>query len=96
MPSKKVQDSTMGKVDRIKQLEAQLAELRAEHEAEVASVRDELRTERNQLVSQAYALISKAESLSDQIGEGFNWDLEYGMGGYYDTEEGWRASSESC
>lgn len=90
-------ESKVGKIDRIKELESQLADLRAEHEAEVASVRNALREERDQLVSQAQGLITKAESLTDQIGDSFGWDVAYGMGGFYDGREGeWTSSSENC
>lgn len=54
--------------------------------------------------------ISKAESIADEHGLSFNWDLAYGMGGTYTgkgvtteeqkeewgNEDGWRSSSSGC
>lgn len=45
--------------------------------------RQKLKEKRDSLVKQAYQKISEAESISDEIGDGFSWSLAYGMGGYY-------------
>lgn len=51
----------------------------------------------NQLLDEAYAAIASAESIADENDLGFSWELAYGMGGYYDGEEGeWHSSSSSC
>jgi len=49
------------------------------------------------LIRQAQKLVDKAEDIAREAGVGFYMDLgDYGMGGYYDPEEGWQASSMSC
>jgi hypothetical protein len=60
------------------------------------------------LVAEAYALIHSAEAIAAEHQLGFNFDLAYGMGGYFDgksvgeTDEwgqesdGWHPSSQSC
>lgn len=73
--------------------------------------KDEIRKQRDALVKQAHANIVQAEELSDKIQEGFNWELAYGMGGYYEaageydssdydssdaTSGSWVPSSHSC
>ena len=46
---------------------------------------------------QAKELIRECELLADRHDIVFNWDISYGMGGYYDGSEGeWMPSSESC
>lgn len=49
----------------------------------------------NALVKQAEELISQAEHIADEHGESFDWDIAYGMGGWYSSGQ-WKASSESC
>lgn len=63
-------------------------------------------------INAAQALINEAEEISNESGVGFDWDLAYGMGGwynpkpkdesewtssdYYEEDYGWQASSQSC
>lgn len=52
-------------------------------------------------VKDAYASIEKAEKLADEHGLSFNFELAYGMGGCYSSEEAadggeWHPSSQSC
>lgn len=50
------------------------------------------------LIAEAQTLVNEAESLADEHNISFRMNLgDYGMGGYYDGEEGgWNASSQSC
>ncbi len=50
------------------------------------------------ILAQASQLICDAETLADKYGLGFNSPIgEYGMGGYYQGDEGgWMASSQDC
>ncbi len=49
------------------------------------------------LIAEAGVLVSEAESIADAAGVGFSLDIGgYGMGGWYDHEAGWCASSHSC
>lgn len=57
--------------------------------------------EANQRISdkleQAQKLVSEAEEIADEFNIGFSMDLGgYGMGGWYEANEGWQASSQSC
>lgn len=49
-----------------------------------------------ELVEQAYEKIGEAEKLASKYNVGFSFNVEYGMGGYYDPTDGWQASSNSC
>lgn len=50
------------------------------------------------LIAEAQTLVYEAEALADEHNVSFRMNLgDYGMGGYYDGEEGgWNASSQSC
>ena len=61
------------------------------------------KTKLQEAVKKIYEAIAEAEAISDEIGEGFSLEVEYGMGGYYDPEEynedmdsHWYPSSQSC
>jgi hypothetical protein len=48
-------------------------------------------------LEQAHKLIRECETLADAHDISFDWDISYGMGGYYSGTNGeWNASSESC
>lgn len=54
-------------------------------------------------VKAAHDALAEAERLADETGRGFNFNVVYGMGGYYDPEEEnentgthWYPSSQSC
>jgi len=48
-------------------------------------------------INQAQSLIAECEKLADQHKLHFDWDLAYGMGGWYNGADGeWAASSQSC
>lgn len=49
----------------------------------------------SRLVTEAHDLLRQAEKLADEAGIGFSFDVEYGMGGYYEEGE-WHPSSMSC
>lgn len=55
-----------------------------------------MKIKRDQLVKEAYDKLEEATKLSDEIGEGFSWDLAYGMGGYYRAAGDPDWSSSSC
>lgn len=66
-------------------------------EKKVPTTADEAQLMINDLVSQAYKCISEAEELSKKFEIGFSFDIAYGMGGYFEPEEGeWQSSSSSC
>lgn len=50
------------------------------------------------LIAEAQTLVNEAESLANEHDISFSMNLgDYGMGGWYDGEEGsWQASSQSC
>ena len=49
------------------------------------------------LITQAREAIRKAEAIADKYDVCFSIDIGgYGMGGCYDSEDGWQASSQSC
>ena len=49
------------------------------------------------LVAEAEAALAEAEQFADEHGLTFSFEPAYGMGWYYDGEEGeWNASSQSC
>lgn len=97
-----------------KQIEEVDAKIAADEEAQ----KEELRKNREQLQKealtkiegkrqQAYDLIKECQHIADASGVGFNWDLAYGMGGWYKpklNEDGehvesggqWQSSSSSC
>lgn len=57
----------------------------------------ELQAELAALVQAAYAALGEAESFATEHKLDFNFSPEYGMGGYYDGDEGeWNPSSQSC
>lgn len=57
----------------------------------------ELQAELGELVKQAEIALVEAERFADKHGLDFSFSPAYGMGGYYDGEEGeWNPSSESC
>ena len=48
-------------------------------------------------VQEAYEALYSATCLADEYEMSFSFSPEYGMGGYYDGEEGnWNPSSQSC
>lgn len=49
----------------------------------------------SKLVDQAYANLRKAEEIADKFDLSFSFDVEYGMGGYYEDGE-WTSSSSNC
>jgi hypothetical protein len=77
-------------------------------------VTEEQQKEANKLISdkleQVYALIKECEKIADENQVSFNFQVEYGMGGYYypkekdeegnwkesSSEVGWHASSQDC
>lgn len=47
-----------------------------------------------ELTDKAYEMVKEAERIADANEVGFSFDVAYGMGGYYDGEEGeWNPSS---
>ncbi|MGZ8887959.1 MAG: hypothetical protein ACXW1D_00205 [Halobacteriota archaeon] len=61
------------------------------------STQQEMQQELETLVMAAYAALRKAEAFADTHSLDFRFSPEYGMGGYYDGEEGqWNPSSQSC
>jgi hypothetical protein len=48
-------------------------------------------------INEAYKLVNEAQKIARDFELSFDWDLAYGMGGYYDgRDESWNPSSESC
>lgn len=66
--------------------------------------RKEATAELGKIVQEIYALVHKAETISDESGVGFSLDISYGMGGWYnpkrkegdatEDDDGWYESSE--
>ena len=51
----------------------------------------------SKFIQTAQDAISEAEAIADAYDIGFSIDIGgYGMGGWYDKEGGWQASSQSC
>lgn len=61
------------------------------------------KTKLQEAVKKIYEAVAEAESISNETGESFYLEIEYGMGGYYDPdnendycESHWFPSSTSC
>lgn len=64
--------------------------------AQIEESRDTLRSERNRLKAEAEKYLKQAQDLTDDIGDDMDWDVAYGMGGYYKANHGWVSSSADC
>jgi hypothetical protein len=50
-----------------------------------------------QKIEEIEKLVTECTSIADESGVGFSLDVGgYEMDGYYDSEYGWQASSQSC
>lgn len=81
-------------------------EFRLLKERENKMTEEERKSEMEKLrakLAAAKQLVQECEQISERTGQGFSWNLAYGMGGYYqpnsvpdDGESGWQSSSDSC
>lgn len=63
--------------------------------AELVANRQEAVRRISELTQEARDLIDEATRIADEAGVDVEWDLQYGMGGWYSSGE-WHASSQSC